>query len=91
MSQTERTPTTHHILSRVISGQPTEMPEQAAQYWAPFALPKSDQERVQELGEKNQADELTTDEKAELDQYAEVIELVDLLKAEALNQLRSHS
>jgi hypothetical protein len=56
-----------------------------------FSLTPAMQERASDLLEKNRSDQLTPAESAELDEYVHINDLVSLLKARALKNLRSRS
>jgi hypothetical protein len=54
-----------------------------------FSLTPTMQERSSELLEKNRADQLTPAEATELDEYVRINNVVSLLKARALRNLRA--
>lgn len=56
-----------------------------------FHLTPAMQERASDLLEKNRVGELTGVESAELDEYVHINDLVSLLKAQALQQVRTCS
>jgi hypothetical protein len=63
----------------------------AAEYWSSVALPAAEEERLNALAEKNRRAELSAVEQSELAEFAEVVELMDLLKAQALRVLSRHA
>jgi hypothetical protein len=56
-----------------------------------FRLTPAMQERASDLLEKNRSGELTAVESAELDEYVHINDLVSLLKARALQHVRTRS
>ena len=91
MSDIDSTTAMHGVLERVISGQSKSMSLAAAEYWSSMTLPANEQERLNYLAEKNRANTLNDDEQGELSEFVEAIELVDLLKAQALSVLAKQS
>ena len=63
------------------------MRQEVARYWASFTLPSGEQDRLNRLAEKNRLGNLDPNEQSELNEFIEVVELIDLFKAQALKTL----
>ena len=76
------------ILQRLIKPE-TKLPPAAARAFLKLNFDDQDRERMHALAAKNQADELTPQEEAELRSYLHVGLFLDLLHAKARRSLQS--
>ncbi len=76
------------ILSRVIRPEKDDLPDEQAKTLLRLKFEQSDLDRLHELVVKNQDDELTADEKEELEDYLRVSAFLDLMHAKARYSLR---
>ena len=76
------------ILSRVIRPEKDDLPDERAKTLLRLKFEQSDLDRLHELVVKNQDDELTADEKEELEDYLRVSAFLDLMHAKARYSLR---
>jgi hypothetical protein len=73
----------HGILRRAMKSRRKPLSTAAAKALLQVKLDKSDVERMHVLAQKNQNDDLTTEEQAELQSYMQVGMLLDLMQAQA--------
>ncbi len=71
------------ILARVLRPEQDDLPAAAARALLRLSFDQHDRDRMHELAVKNQADELTDNERRELESYLRVGRVVDLLRARA--------
>jgi hypothetical protein len=76
------------ILSRAILPENGDLSVEAARAILAFKLDPRDQERVNNLAQRNQNDELTIDERQELDRYRHAGLVLDLMRSKARLTLR---
>jgi hypothetical protein len=76
------------ILSRVIQPDHDGLSSAAARALLKLEFTADDRLRMHELAVKNQADDLATDERRELDDYLRIGRLLDLLGAKARLSLK---
>jgi len=90
-SHTEKTSTYEAaLLARVLHPEQDDLPPTAARALLRLSFDQQDRDRMHELAVKNQADELSDDERRELESYLRVGRLVDLLRARAKLSLAKH-
>jgi hypothetical protein len=89
MSSQVVTPNTEAaILARVLETEQKEMTPEIAQYFLAMKLPRSDEDRVNELSAKAREGSLTDAEAQELDGYLHVGSFLSVLQARARRLLR---
>jgi uncharacterized protein YnzC (UPF0291/DUF896 family) len=78
------------ILSRLIRPEDDNLTAAAAEGWLAIRFEEGDLARMHELATKNQDDELTSQEKTELENYRRVSFLLDLMHSKARRSLKKH-
>jgi hypothetical protein len=86
MTRTSESPVT--IFSRVFNPEKIDLSPEAAESLLKLAFDQADRDRMHELAVKNQADKLTAEERAELNNYEVAGHLVALIQAKARLVLR---
>ncbi len=76
------------ILSRVITPENGNLPEQVAKTLLGLAFPKVDVLRMNQLAEKNRRGEITESERDEMERYSRVGNLINLLQSKARRSLK---
>jgi hypothetical protein len=76
------------ILGRVINPDDPTLSPEAARSLLKLTFPKGDKERVAALLAKNQESQLTSDERAELDEYLRADAFLSVLKSKARLSLK---
>ena len=79
------------ILDRVIDSKRGDFPAEVARQVLKFAFPPKDRARYEKLSYKAQDGTLTVKERAELEDYLNVNDLLIVLKAKAEASLRNES
>jgi hypothetical protein len=79
------------ILERVIDPEHGDFPPEVARQVLKFAFPPKDRARYEKLSYKAQDGDLSTKERAELQDYLNVNDLLIILKAKAEVSLRDKS
>jgi hypothetical protein len=77
------------ILTRVVAPAAPTLPEGAARALLDLRFAENDLARMDELAEKNRADELTDEERLELASFLRIGHFLDLIQAKALASLKS--
>ena len=78
------------ILSRLIGPEAANLSPPAAEAWLAIRFEQADLDRMHELVTRNQDDELTVEEKTELENYRRVSFLLDLMHSKARRSLKKH-
>lgn len=90
MSSTVATSTTEpRIWKRVLRSENGDLPRQAAEFLLGLDLEESDHERLAELNAKANDGSLSDAERAELEEYLRVGDLIAILQSKARRSLRS--
>lgn len=76
------------ILTRTIQPAEGNLPVEAARSLLSFRLSSADWERVNDLAEKARSGTLTTEERAELDEYERITCLLELMQSKARLSLK---
>jgi len=76
------------ILERVIDPVQGDFPSELARHIPKFTFPPNDRARYEELSKKAQDGTLTSSERADLEDYVNVNDLLMMLKAKAEASLR---
>ena len=78
-------PTTREaaIWARLIQAQRDELPPQVAEYLLSIAFGESDRQRMEQLAERSEAGTLTPEERAELESYLHVGNLLAVMQSRA--------
>jgi len=76
------------ILARTITPEEGNLPVEAARSILRFRLAQADQDRVNALAARARAGALTTEERAELDEYERITCLVELMQSKARLSLK---
>ena len=79
------------IITRMIHPEKADLPDVAAEALLRLRFDQFDLDRMHELAVKNQGDDLTTSEKAELENYLRVSYFIDLMHAKARLSLKKHN
>ncbi len=79
------------IFSRILQPKEGTLPVTAAQAWLKMTFPVADRERMKELSAKNQAGQLTSSERAEMDAFCRVARLLDIIHSKARRSLRQRN
>lgn len=75
------------ILARILSNEDGELSTDFAQYIQNHKITERDKARMNELARRNQNDELTPAEKAELVGFAKATTLLSILKSQARQKI----
>ena len=89
MPSTPASITTSAILSRLITPDDDRLSRDAAEGLLRIQFRQSDLDRMHELAEKNQEDELHPEERAEMENYRQVGYLLGMIHSRARQALRS--
>lgn len=76
------------ILARTITPEEGNLPVEAARSILRFRLAQADQDRANALAARARAGALTTEERAELDEYERITCLVELMQSKARLSLK---
>lgn len=77
------------ILARVLGNDTQAMPAEIARYLARLEFGTRDKERMHELATRNQDDDLSDSEKAELHAYVRTGTILSILKSKARQSLKT--
>ena len=77
------------ILGRLIEADGTDLSRELARYILTLGFDEEDQNRMSELAQKNQEGSLSSDEKAELENFAKAGHLLALLHSKARKSLKA--
>jgi hypothetical protein len=75
------------ILARFLSNGDEPLPKDLARYIVDLTISKRDMARMHELAVRNQHDELTADEKAEMHAFGRAATVMSILKSKARRTL----
>ena len=78
------------IWSRIIDADQGDLTREAADYFLKLDFRPSDHERIAELSEKANGGTLTSLERAELEEYIRVGDLIALIQSKARRSLKQH-
>lgn len=79
-----------NIWNRLVVPEHGDLPVPAARFFLSLDFPESDQRRMVELNQRANDGTLTKDERAELEEYIHVGDVIALLQSKARKTLKKH-